>query len=53
MATVDSPSAILLYSSYCACGYDGNSKESLLLPDQGLHRVLGSFYLLSRNPNGP
>jgi len=40
MATVDSPSVILLYSSYC----DGNSKESLLLPDQGLQKGLFICY---------
>ena len=38
MATVDSPSAILLHLAYSGCGYDGNSKESLLLPDQGLQK---------------
>ena len=45
MATVDSPSAILLYSAYSGCGYDENSKESLLLlPDQGLQQ--GAWKLL-------
>ena len=45
MATMDLPSAILLYSAYSGCGYDENSKESqLLLPDQGLQK--GAWKLL-------
>ena len=62
MATMISPSVVLMYSSYPGCGYDGNSKVSMLLPDQGLHEGVWKLFidfkrtywsLIVRNPELP
>ena len=47
MATSDSPNAVLLYPAYSANRYNGNGKESLLLPDQELQE--GALKLLFAN----